>query len=1129
MNSTSSVASILSKMKKKPKKKSNDNDLSDVSGMASVSSISSSLFGPSRRNNVSTVSNDSKDSGTTCTGTLLAKAEQALKEEREVKRLVSAADIRMVGRETEVAALQGALGVVLSDKSDTTSISKSPREGQNRARVISITGKAGTGKSCLAQEIVMPGSYICRGKYTANGGETGLAGCMKELVDQIISRDLDQDIRKRLKISIRPNDAAVLIESFPALSTLFEENESATKEVAEMDKTRRAKRREFLFFQFIEIVASQIQRQRQHQENGAAAAQSLVMILDDTQWADRPSMELMGALIRDPDLENFVLVTTSRPPEKKNGTSAFLQELDRWKNFGVSIRSIALENLSESDVNVLVAQLLDCEPYFTEPLGKVIYLKTSGNPFFTIEFLRKLVDEDLVKYNFGKMEWDFNINRIQGTGIGANNAVDLVKGRLQKLPSRYQLLLLVAACLGPSFDEPLLESIICQIEASSILDGGANLERMDIEPSLNACVDFGLLHHSSKVYVFVHDLVREAALGFGNEQQNKLLKMRVGKCILQAQETNSLFFVGVDLFNASAPLLNHGDVTEWIILARYNYLAGQKAMRESAFALALHYLETGAGYLDSHDISESEEANMLLLNLLADAADAVYCVEDYERISLYTIRVLETLYCPDETRYRMNYLQVLAALREEKSQKAVDIGRETINQLGIVKFPKSPGTGSVLVELLKTKMLLRKHTEDSLLALPTMSDERRLVAARFIEVIQTPAYLVCQEFGNVTFFKSLRWTLKYGLSRYAPSQFIIWGFLQQTIFGDFEANIFFSEIGLKLAERLDIRETTSKATLLCFALCRHWSTEARACYSPFQFANKLAMEGGDLETALLCNTNMDIFDWCTAIISLQELGRRLDGHTRLNRACKHKACTTQTVGIALGLGALCLQDDAAFTWLQDPGVACSGKAPDESTQCLFDAIDLQVKYTLGEISEALKIAKRTEDLGVKRAAGLVYISRAHFFRGLLFLEAARAGDNSRANMQAANRVMGMMKKWIDGGDVNCRHMFCLLEAETARVSRKMEKAKELYAEAIKTSRQAKYDQDAALCNERAALLYVELEDKASASHHMEEAVKGFQEYGATKKVEQLRKEYKTILSGSASAESAATSEQFKPA
>ena len=1128
MQSASSVASLLSKIKK-PKKRGNDAGSED-SGLASLSSIGSSLRGPSQRNTVSSVSVDSRDSGTTSTEALLAKAEQALKEEREVKRLVSAADIRMVGREAEVSALQGALGVVLSsDHSGTNGNNKGPREGQKRARVISITGKAGTGKSCLAQEIVMPGSYICRGKYTANGGETGLAGCIKDLVDQIISRDLDQDIRKRLKISIRQNDAAVLIESFPALSMLFEENESATKEVAEMDKTRRAKRREFLFFQFIEIVTSQIQRQRQHQENGAAAAQSLVMILDDTQWADRPSLELLSAIIRDPDLENFVLVTTSRPPEKKNGTSAFLQELGRWNNFGVSIQSIALENLTESNVNMLVAQLLDCEPTFTQPLGNIVFLKTSGNPFFTIEFLRKLVDEELVKYNFGKMEWDFNISRIQGTGMDANSAVDLVKGRLQKLPSRYQLLLLVAACLGPSFDEPLLESIICQIEASSILDGGANLERMDIEPSLNACVDFGLLHHSSKVYFFVHDLVREAALGFGNERENKHLKMRVGKCILQAQETDTLFFVGVDLSNASAPLINHNDVTEWVNLARYNYLAGQKAMRESAFALALHYLETGAGYLDSHDISESEEANMLLLNLFADAADAVYCVEDYERISLYTNRVLETLYCPDETRRRMKYLQVLSALREEKSQIAVDIGREAINQLGIVKFPKSPGTGSVMVELLKTKMLFRKHTAESLLALPAMSDERRLAAARFIEVIQTPAYLVCQEFGNVTFFKSLRWTLKYGLSRYAPSQFIIWGFLQQTIFGDFEASIFFSEIGLKLAERLDIRETTSKTTMLCCVLCRHWSMEGRACYSPLHFANKLAMEGGDVETALLCNTNMDIVGWCTAMVSLQELGRRLEDHTRLNLACKHKGYLTLTVGMALGLGALCLPDGDAFAWLQDPGVARSAKAPDESTQCLFDAIDLQVKYTLGEISEALKIARRTEDLGTKKAAGLIYLSRAHFFRGLVFLEAARAGDNSRANMQAVDRVMGMMKKWIAGGDVNCRHMFRLLEAETARASRKIEKAKDLYVEAIKTSQQAKYDQDAALCCERAALFYVEIEDRSCASHHMEEAIKGFQKYGATKKVEQLRKEYETLLSGNDSTVSAATSEQFKPA
>ena len=77
--------------------------------------------------------------------------------------------------------------------------------------------------------------------------------------------------------------------------------------------------------------------------------------------------------------------------------------------------------------------------------------KTSGNPFFAIQFLTALADEGLLRFDDGEARWSWDLNRINAKGY-TDNVADLMVGKLNRLPVETQSALQQLACLGNSAD-----------------------------------------------------------------------------------------------------------------------------------------------------------------------------------------------------------------------------------------------------------------------------------------------------------------------------------------------------------------------------------------------------------------------------------------------------------------------------------------------------------------------------------------------------------------------------------------------------------------------------------------------------------------------------------------------------
>ena len=99
------------------------------------------------------------------------------------------------------------------------------------------------------------------------------------------------------------------------------------------------------------------------------------------------------------------------------------------------------------DLGQLIADALRCDPSDAAPLVQLVHEKTAGNPFFVIQFLYSLAEEGLLCFDHDASRWSWDLDRIREKGY-TDNVVDLMVGKLTRLPVETQQALQQLACLG---------------------------------------------------------------------------------------------------------------------------------------------------------------------------------------------------------------------------------------------------------------------------------------------------------------------------------------------------------------------------------------------------------------------------------------------------------------------------------------------------------------------------------------------------------------------------------------------------------------------------------------------------------------------------------------------------------
>src|SRR5262249_2230081 len=122
------------------------------------------------------------------------------------------------------------------------------------------------------------------------------------------------------------------------------------------------------------------------------------------------------------------------------------------------VREIALAPLEARDLAELLADALHCDATHALPLAELVHEKTAGNPFFANHFIHALADERLIVFDPAVASWSWDVRPIHVTGY-TDNVVDLMVGKLGRLPETTREVLKELACLGNAAETAALETI----------------------------------------------------------------------------------------------------------------------------------------------------------------------------------------------------------------------------------------------------------------------------------------------------------------------------------------------------------------------------------------------------------------------------------------------------------------------------------------------------------------------------------------------------------------------------------------------------------------------------------------------------------------------------------------------
>lgn len=973
------------------------------------------------------------------------------------------------------------------------------RVGEGRTEMMLIGGYSGIGKSVLVQEISKTiirkhGNFIW-GKFDQFQRSIPYSAVVKafsELVPLLLSETEEklQEWRERLLEALGSN-GQIMLDVIPELELII----GPQPTVQELGPTEAQNRFNLVFQNFIRLFC-----QPEH---------PLVIFLDDLQWADSATLKLIKLMMTDDATKYLFLIGAYRDNEV-NVTHPLMMLVDGLRSQeereGTAIvNEITLEPLELQHITKLIAETLHSDRSSVAPLAELVTRKTGGNPFFVNEFLKTLYQEDLLNFKQEIIRWQWDMEAIKALDI-TENVVDLMIGKLRKLPEATQKVLSLVACIGNQFDLNTL-SLTYEKESSAafgdllpavreglILPANES-EAEGIEPSM-----YGFLILN---YKFLHDRVQQAAYALIDESQKQAVHLKIGRLLLTNTPVEyrlERVFDLVDHLNVGISLVDDED--EKLELAKLNLEAGKKAKDATAYVAAKAYLTAG---LSLSNESWWEERYDLAFALHKEAAEVEYLNSNFAESEALIERTLKRAKSPLEKTEAYKLLILQYTLRA-KYEEAIAAGKKALSLLGIY-LPEEDLETAISLEVAEAKENLGDRTIASLIESPEMTVPENKIALDLITNLLTSTYLIDPQLWVINVLKGANIALKYGRFPEAAQCYTNYGIVLNAFFGDYKRGYEFGLLALNLSEQFDNMRMKCKACTALGSALMFWFKHIKECNAITNEGYQAALESGDLEYAgyLLHNTLLNTFFQGKNIGQLME---EIPRYLQFTKKTQNQLSTDTLLGLQITLGNL--HKPTGNTMEAEYLENCK-EHQNLYSSCIYLSHKLQKLYLYWELEEALKCALEAEKQ-LPFIAGCLPVTEFNFFHSLIltavYPEASETEQKEYWEKLEQNQEQ--MKIWADNCAANFEHKYLLVAAEMARISNEDAEAIDLYDRAIISAAENEFIQNEALANELAAQFWLNKGKRKYAEFHLRDAYYGYQRWGATGKVEELESLYPQV-------------------
>ncbi len=1021
---------------------------------------------------------------------------------------------KLYGREKEVETLLAAFERVAAG-------------GGGGSELMLVAGYSGIGKSALVAEVHKPitqkRGYFISGKFDQfqrNIPYLAVVSAFKGLVRQLLTESEEQLNQWREKLLTEfGSNGQVIIDVIPEVELIVGKQPA----VPELGPTESQNRFNLVFQNFIRTFCT-----KEH---------PLVIFLDDLQWADSATLKLIELMMTDSDTQYLFLIGAYRDNEVKP-SHLLMMTLDGLRKEGATVNFITLAPLALEPISQLIADTLHSDIASVKPLAELVVQKTEGNPFFVNEFLKTLYAENLLMFNSpvssltkeGLQEeslnslpcqerargrlWQWDVNQIEAMGI-TDNVVELMIGKVKKLPESTQHVLRLAACVGAFFD----------LKTLSIISKKSSVE---IFKALSPAVQYGLILFTSEFdeelliqdYKFLHDRVQQAAYALIDEEQKTAVHLQIGRLLLENTEPEVFseeIFEIADHLNLGVELVTSQQERDEI--AKLNLLAGQKAKAATAYGAAVEYFNVGLKLLSADSWQNSYN---LTLALHEEAAEATYLSGDFVRMEKFAVLVQNNAKTVVD-KVKVYDVKIQAAGAQGNFKEAIKIGLVVLKLLGVI-LQEEPSQLDIQKGFQETASLYVGQEIEELINLPDMTEPEPQAAIYILSSISAAAFIAAPELMLLIVLSMVNLSINYGRGTWSAFSYACYGLILCGIFQDIELGYKFGKLSLNLTKRLNAKRGNTRAFEVLGGHVMHWKEHFRETLPIVSEGYQSGVETGEFEFAsycafFICDHSYFIGHELTDLEQKMATYANAISQIRRENPFHWVAMFRQAVLNLLGRSKnpSRLIGDA---YNEEQWLPLAIKANDRLGIHLLYLNKLILCYLFGEKHQAIQNAVRAEQY-LDGVTAMVVVPLFHFYDSLAHLSVLADASNSEKDawLNRVNINQGKMQKWAHHAPMNHLHKFYLVEAEKARVLGQIVEAEEFYERAISGASSNEYIQEEALAYELAAKFYLERGRLKIAQTYMKEAHYAYTRWGAKAKVEDLEAKYPQLLPQSSTTKS----------
>lgn len=993
---------------------------------------------------------------------------------------------KLYGREPEIAALQRSV----------------EHAAVGEARIVLLTGEPGVGKSTLVGQLgpmlAERHGDLVSGKYSEISSGipySAVLDALRALVGQILTEpeDVLAGWRSHLTTALGGN-AALAVDVLPELETIL----GPQPRIGDLNPLEAQARLTFALRSILQAIAR--------------PERPLAIFLDDVQWADLGSLQLLESLRAGPGMRHLALILAVRDEALEPSRPAH-RVLARLAADG-GIDEVRLHPLRKESVSAMLAEALRAEPAEVGELADVCMERCAGNPLLVRELITSLVDEKVIRprASDGTRGWTWDIAAVRRSPL-TENVAKLISRRIGALSAEGQRLLELASCAGNAFrlSHVALAAEVPRSQAARILSEAIAADLVYVSPEedtkLSVLASGGELETptSSDVQLsFRHDLVLQAAYAGIPDPEKASAHLRLGRALRTAGDRD--VFAVLSHINRAHPRLTSAD--DRLELARLNLEAGRKAAKSSAPAAALPFLELGLELLGPDAWTRHRELALELHTRGAEAACAAGALDIADRLITAALPRAS-----GAERVELLKRRVLQHTLEGRSADALDAASEALALLGAPRMP-APDliAADVRRRLGDLQVALAACSIPALAALPAAATLETRLLGEVLATMIAPAYFTSPDHIGWVAALIVDACLRHGQVPASSMGYVILGNIYANVLGRQEEAIALGQLALAMADRFNDGVARCRTRLIFANNYYLWSHPIASSVELNREGFRAGLESGDISYAGYIGM-FQLFNAFAASEPLADIEEAAEEPFEFCLRTKNQLMCDVISGLLAVVK--CLRGRTGGPRRFDlPGrPEAEFQAAWRARQswmalCKYGALKAQALLIHGDDEGARAAADEAESLRSFALGQLTNVEALYFgtLARLRIAGKAPSADRPRLLEDAHERV-ALLQRYAKGCPENFAHEHALVEAELARISGRSWEASARYSEAIRLATAHRGAAAAALASELAARFWIEAGQPEHGAPHLREARHHYAAWGARAKLDLLEGEF----------------------